>query len=147
MKNNPTNPFSRDESQTRREAAMPFQKARVVGAFSKSKDGFHTVRIKIYGDEAAYTAPVLPPTIGGAYVPKEGHDVAVAFGESDKPWVVGPWYALDRVEDGEVELPDYEPGEIVLGNESGGTIRIDNDGNIYLNSSSSGDVFIDGVAQ
>lgn len=147
-KNNPMNPYSRDETKTQRDVPMPISKAKVLSAKSHpDNDGYHTARIRIYGDEAPYDAPVLSISVGSAWIPKKDSDVAVIFGANDKPWVVGPWYAVNRVEDGEVDLPDYEPGEFVLGNESGGYIRLDNDGNIHINSSSDGSVYIDGVEQ
>lgn len=130
-KENPSNPFSNDPSQTRKDLPMPISKAKVESA-KDSTEGFHTVTIRVYGDSSPYVAPVIPFSIGSAWIPKPNTDVAVMFGANDKPWVIGPWYALDRVEDGEVSMPDYEPGEVIIGNEAG-RIKIDNDGEIYIN--------------
>jgi len=147
-KDNPMNPHTRDENQTKREVTLPFTKARVEAAGSHPEDeAYHTVRVRIYGENHSRSAPVLPPTIGGAYVPRENEDVAVIFDSSNEPWVVGPWYAIDRVENSEVEMPEYEPGEVVLGNHTGANIRIDNNGDIHLNSSDDGSVYIDGTKQ
>lgn len=147
-KKNPSNPFSRDENETQRDVPMPISKAKVESAHGHPDgNGFHTVTVRVYGDDAPYMAPVIPFTIGSAWIPKPDTDVAVLFGSNDKPWVIGPWYALDRAEDGEVEIPDYEPGEVVLGNHTGAHIRIDNEGDIHLNSSDDGDVYIDGTKQ
>lgn len=146
-KNNPSNPYTSDASHTQREVQMPIQKARVVSAKSKDERGFHTVRITVYGDNAPYDAPVLTPIIGSTWVPKEGSDVAVVFGADDKPWVVGSWYAADRVEDGNVDLPSYNPGDLRLGNESGAHVTVEADGDVRIESNSDGDVYIDGVKQ
>lgn len=147
-KNNPMNPFTRDETQTKREVSSPLGRARVEEAPSHPDgDGYHMVRIRLYGEDSVKVAPVLPPTVGGAYVPKPNTDVAVVFDARDNPWVVAPWYASDRLDRTGIKIPDYEAGEVVLGNQSGATIRIDNDGNIHLNSSDSGSVYIDGVEQ
>lgn len=107
---------------------MPVSKAKVeASAGHPDENGFHTVTIRVYGEHSSFDAPVLPLSIGSAWIPKANTDVAVMFGSSDKPFVVGPWYAIDRVEKGEVDIPDYEPGEVVIGNEEG-HIRIDNNG-------------------
>lgn len=145
-KKNISNPHSRDSNETKKDVPMPISKAKVESSYSHPDgNGFHTVGITVYGDTAPYDAPVIPMTVGSAWIPKPGTDVAVLFGADDKPWVIGPWYAVDRVEDDELDIPQYEPGEVVLGNDTGSHIRIDNDGNIHLNTSDSGDVFIDGV--
>lgn len=147
-KDNPTNPHTRDETKTQREVPMPISKAKVLSSKSHPEnDGYHTVRIQLYGDRSPTDAPVLPLTIGSAWIPKTNTDVAVIFGAVDKPWVIAPWYAIDRVENNEIDIPDYEPGELVVGNHTGGHIRIDNSGNIHLESGDDGDVYIDGVKQ
>lgn len=147
-KQNPKNPFSTDEDEIKRSVPMPVSKAKVEAAYSHpDENGFHVVKVRVYGEDAPHDAPVIPPSIGSAWIPRENTDVAVMFGQSDKPWVIGPWYAGDRVEEGEIDIPDYEPGELVLGNHTGAHIRIDNDGNVHINSSDSGDVYIDGTKQ
>lgn len=145
---NPSNPYTSDEGQTQRETSLPILKATVESADAHPDEGgFHTVKVSNYNNDSPYTAHVIPPTIGSAWVPKPGMDVAVMHGPNDKPWIVGPWYPVDRVASGEIEIPDYEPGELVLGNSSGGYFRLDNDGNIHLSSSEDGSVYIDGVEQ
>lgn len=144
-KNNPSNPYSTDSTSIQREVHPPLAKAVVDSAYSHPDDnGFHIVNIKIKGESAPQPAPVLPLTIGSAWVPKQGDPVAVMYGTGDRPWVVSPWYPTDKVDSGEIDVPSYEPGELVLGNDSGGTLRIDNDGNIHINSGDGGDVYIDG---
>jgi hypothetical protein len=146
-KDNPSNPFTRDDTKTQRDVPLPLQKARVLSAKPQSASAFHTVRIQVYGDAATFVAPVIMPMPGCSWVPPEGTDVAVLFAAENKPWVVGSWYALDRVETGDVDIPDYDPGEIRVGNASGAHVVIQNDGDVRINSGSNGDVYIDGVKQ
>ena len=130
---NPSNPYSRDPQHTSKDVQMPISKARVVSATGMPDgNGFHTVRIKVYGDETSYLAPVLTPMAGSVWIPPVGSDVAVLFTQQEKPWVIGSWYALDRVEDGDVLLPDYEVGNIRLGNHTDSHITIHNDGHISI---------------
>jgi hypothetical protein len=130
---NPTNPFTQDPNHTSKDVQMPIQKARVLSAKGHpQQNGFHTVRIRVYGDEAPYLAPVVTPMPGSVWVPKEGTDVAVMFTQSGKPWVIGSWYALDRIEDGEVDLPEYEPGDIRVGNHTGSYVTVRDNGAIKI---------------
>lgn len=133
-RNNPTNPYTRDPSHTQKDVPMPIQKAKVLDAKGMpDESGFHTVKIQVYGDDAPYIAPVVTPMFGSVWVPREGTDVAVTFGNADKPWVIGAWYPLDRAdEDGDVDLPDYEPGDLRLGNESGSHVTIHDAGAISI---------------
>jgi len=132
-RNNPSNPYTRDPAHTAKDVPLPVQKAKVMAAGDHPEDdAFHTVKIRVYGDQAPYIAPVLTPVIGSVWIPKEGQDVAVIFGDSNKPWVIGAWYPLDRVEDGEIDLPDYEEGDVRLGNESGSGVTVHNDGHISI---------------
>lgn len=148
MRKNTSNVHDRSPEDTQSDMPLPVQKARVLNANPHpDEDGFHTVTIRIYGDNAPHRAPVLMPMPGCVWVPKEGQDVAVLHGNGDKPWVIGSWYALDRVEDGEVDIPDYTPGDIRIGNESGAHVVVEDGGDVRLNSSSDGSVYIDGVQQ
>lgn len=132
-RNNPSNPYTRDRGHTKKDVPMPVTKAKVMASYDHPEgNAFHTVRVRVYGDGATYTAPVLAPMFGSVWVPKEGEDVAVIFGESDKPWVIGAWYPLDRVEDGRVDLPDYEAGDIRVGNHTGSHITVHDDGHITI---------------
>lgn len=146
-KKNPSNPFSNDDARTKRDVPPPLAKARVTSAIGSADGGFHTVTVSIYGDDSPQQAMVLPTSIGSVHVPKSGQDVAVLFASNEKPWVIAPWYAVNRVQNGEIDLPDYEPGEHVLGNDTGAEVRIDNNGDIHLNSGPNGSVYIDGVKQ
>jgi hypothetical protein len=144
MKNNPSNEFSRDEVATQRETPSPLQKARVVSVNDHpEEDGFHTVRVRVYGSpsEQVFTAPVLTPHKGDVTVPERGDDVAVMFGPNDKPWMIGFWYASDRVADGTLTLPDYEEGDRIIGNGSNSFMSISNDGTITIKTG--GDQAID----
>lgn len=143
---NPSNPFSNDPGHTRKDVPMSIQRAKVINS-RPSDERVHQVTIRVFGDEAPYEAMVIPQAIGSVWIPKENTDVAVIFGEADTPWVIGPWYAEDRVVMGEVDMPDYEPGELVLGNHTDSEIRVDNNGDIHINSGSDGDVYIDGTKQ
>jgi len=132
-RDNPSNPFTQDPNHTSKDVQMPISKARVVSAKGHpEQNGFHSVRIRVYGDESTYLAPVLMPIPGCVWVPDEGTDVAVMFNQADKPWVIGSWYALDRVEDGNVDLPDYEPGDLRLGNNTGSSVTVYQDGHIGI---------------
>lgn len=145
---NNSNPYTRDKQSIQKQVPMPIKKARVINAKGHpDRDGFHTVRIVVYGDAAPYDAPVLTPIMGSVWVPEQGTDVAVMFSDADKPWVIGSWYALDRIEDGEIDLPDYKPGDLRLGNSTGAHVTIKSNGDVRISSSSSGDVYIDGVKQ
>jgi hypothetical protein len=145
---NTTNPHDTDPNRVRKQTPLPVQKARVVDASGMPDDnGFHTVRIKVYGDDAPYDAPVITPMHGSVWVPEPDTDVAVIFAEADKPWVVGAWYAVDRIDSGEVDLPDYEPGDIRVGNSTGAHVTVTKDGNVRIESADDGDVYIDGVKQ
>lgn len=133
MKGNPSNPFTQDPQHTKRDLPMPIQKAKVMAAGDHPDDNpFHTVRIRVYGDQATYMAPVITPMFGSIWVPKAGEDVAVMFGNNDKPFVIGVWYPVDLVDSGEVDLPDYEAGDIRLGNETGSHVTVHNDGHIEI---------------
>lgn len=128
---NPTNPYTRDKNHTSKDVQMPISKARVIDANGMpEEDGFHVVRIRVYGEQSNYHAPVLTPMPGAVWVPPIGTDVAVLFTQEGKPWVIGSWYALDRHEDGDVQIPDYEPGDMRLGNQSDSHITIKSGGGI-----------------
>lgn len=132
-RSNTSNPHDSDQDVIHRQTNMSVQKARVVRSRGMPDgNGFHTVRIRIYGDEATYRAPVKTPMPGSVWIPKEDTDVAVIFSEADKPWVIGSWYAVDRVEDGEIFLPDYEPGDMRVGNDTESHVTISNDGSIKI---------------
>lgn len=132
-RNNPSNPYTRDPAHTAKDVPLPVQKAKVMADGDHPEDdAFHTVKIRVYGDDAPYIAPVITPMFGSVWIPKEGQDVAVIFGDSNKPWVIGAWYPLDRVEDGEVDLPDYVAGDIRIGNETGSHVTVHDDGHISI---------------
>lgn len=112
---------------------MPVQKAKVMASGDHPGDhAFHSVTIRVYGDDSPYVAPVITPMFGSVWVPKEGQDVAVIFGNNDKPWVIGAWYPVDRVEGDDVDLPDYQAGDIRLGNETGSHFTVHSDGHITI---------------
>lgn len=142
-RDNPSNPYTRDRNHTSKDIQMPISKARVVDARCDDCNGLHTVRIRVYGDGTSYLAPVLTPMIGSVWIPSKGDDVAVLFTQSDKPWVIGSWYALDRVEDGDVDLPSYEVGDIRLGNHSGSHVTVHEDGRISIRTAEQQRVDID----
>jgi uncharacterized protein involved in type VI secretion and phage assembly len=143
-RDNPSNPYTRDPGHTQKDIPLPVQKAKVMAAGDHPEDdAFHTVRIRVYGDQATYIAPVITPMFGSVWVPKEGEDVAVIFGNSDKPWVIGAWYPLDRVEDGNVDLPEYEAGDMRVGNESGSHVTVHNDGHITVQTPGTEKIDID----
>ena len=144
---NPSNPYSSDANHTSKEVQMPISKARVVDVKDSVDNGFHTVRIKVYGDGTSYVAPVITPVIGSVVVPKKGDDVAVVFDSADDAWVIGSWYAVDRVDNDDINLPEYEEGDVRIGNDSGSHITIKNNGDILIDSNNNSDVIIDGVVQ
>lgn len=147
-KGNPTNPHVQDVEAVRHAAPMPVQRAVVTSVDGRSggEGAVHTAIIRVYGDPSPYQAVVLTDSRGDVNVPTEGDDVAVAFGPNEKPFIVGYWYADDKVRDGRVDLPDYEPGDRVIGHPKNSSyIRIDKDGDIHINSE--GDVFINGTKQ
>lgn len=132
-RDNPTNPFTQDPQHTSKDVQMPISKARVMASKGMPDgNGYHSVRIRVYGDQSTYVAPVVTPMPGSVWVPKEGTDVAVLFDTSDKPWVIGAWYAFDRVEDGDVFMPDYEPGDIRIGNHTESHVTVHDDGHISV---------------
>lgn len=146
-RDNPSNPYTQDPQHTLKDVPMPVQKARVMKATGMPDgDGFHTVKVRVYGDEAPCQAPVVAPMFGSVWVPKEGEDVAVIFGNADKPWVIGAWYPLDRVENDEVDLPAYTPGDIRLGNESGAHVTVGDDGSINIVAADGQEVNIGGIS-
>jgi len=141
---NPTNPFTRDANHTSKDVQMPIQKARVLSSKGHpEQNGFHTARIRVYGDEAPYLAPVITPMPGSVWVPKAGTDVAVVFTQSGKPWIIGSWYALDRIEDGEVDLPAYNPGDMRVGNHTGSHVTVRDSGTIKIETGGSEPINID----
>lgn len=136
-KKNPSNPFSRDEVETQRDMPTPVQKAKVVSVEDHpDESGFHTVRIRVYGepDSQYFRAPVVAPHKGDVTVPERGDDVLVMFGPNDKPWVIGFWYALDRAQDDldTIDVPEYDEGDRIIGNGSGSYIAIRDDGSIEI---------------
>lgn len=136
-KNNPSNPFSRDEVATQREMPTPVQKAKVVGVEDHpDENGYHTVRIRVYGepDSQYFRAPVVVPHKGDVTIPERGDDVLVMFGPNDKPWIIGFWYALDRAQDDldTIEVPEYDEGDRIIGNGSGSFVKIAEDGHIEI---------------
>lgn len=134
-KENATNPHTTNSSEVSRISSMPVQRATVVGVSGhQSADAsFHTARIRIYGDPSPYMATVLTPSRGDVAIPTEGDDVAVVFGESGQPFIIGYWYAADKVEDGTVDLPHYEPGERIIGTPHNDShIAIREDGTIEI---------------
>lgn len=142
-KQNPSNPFSRDPNQTKKDVPMPFKKAKVIDVKGRDENGFHVARVRVYGDRAPYDAPVLSPMEGCVWVPEKDSDVIVLFTDEDKPVVIGQWYAVDRVEEGDVDLPPYEPGDIRLGNSTGSHVTVENDGSIEIQTTGYEPVDID----
>jgi hypothetical protein len=140
-KHNPSNPFSNNEEQTRRSVAPPIAKAKVVNAYGTddTDSGYHTVRVRVYGENSAFQAPVLTSMRGSAELPPVGSDVAVAYGPNEKPWVIGYWYPGD----GE-EPPDHKPGERVIGNALNDSyIKMSADGSIDIVTEGNKEVNID----
>lgn len=147
-RSNTSNPYDADPDVFHKETNMSVQKARVEDVNGMPDgQGFHTVTIRVYGDETPYVAPVIMPMVGSVWVPPSGSDVAVIFSDSDKPWVIGSWYAVDRVDSGNIDIPDYEPGDIRFGNDTGAHVTIKENGDVLIESSTDGDTYIDGVKQ
>jgi hypothetical protein len=143
-KDNALNPKSRDPNETKNDLPRGLTKARVLHVPSHSdEDGFHTVRIKLYGTGEVFDANVLMPMAGCVWIPEEGNDVVVLFAEGGRPWVIGSWYAQDRVREGAIDLPSYENGDIRLGNGSGSYLEIGRDGYITLRTEDDQSVDID----
>lgn len=143
-RNNPSNPYTKEPNHTSKDVQMPIAKAKVVSVKGHpEQNGFHSARIKIYGDESTHLAPVLAPAPGSVWVPSKGTDVAVLFSQNDKPWVVGSWYALDRIEEGTVDLPAYRPGDIRMGNETGAHMTAHHDGSVSIKTPENQPVNID----
>jgi hypothetical protein len=141
---NTSNPHDADPDVFHKETNMSVQKARVMAVNGMPDDnGFHTVRIEVYGDDAPYTAPVITPMYGCVWVPEAGTDVAVIFSEADKPWVIGSWYAVDRVDENDIDIPDYEPGDIRIGNRSGSHVTVKKNGSIQVRTAEQQIVNID----
>jgi hypothetical protein len=74
------------------------------------------------------------------WLPEEGDDVAVLFSKEGKPWVVGSWYAADRLESGNVELPEYEEGDLRVGNSAGSHVTLKSNGDVEIEAA--GEVYI-----
>lgn len=132
---NPKNPHSTDEDAVQHAAPIPVLQARVESVDSHTGDQapYHTATIRVYGDPSPYQATVVTPSRGDVNVPVEGEDVAVAFGPSGQPYIVGSWYAADKVSDGRVNLPDYEPGERIIGTPHNSSyIKIEKSGRIEM---------------
>jgi hypothetical protein len=141
---NPSNPYTADDNHTSKRVQMPVSKAEVLESYGMPDgNGFHTARISVYGDETSFVAPVITPMIGSVWVPKEDDDVAVIFNRSGEAFIIGSWYALDRVDSGDIDLPDYEIGDLRLGNESGSHVTINNDGSIKIQTSETQPINID----
>lgn len=146
-KDNPSNPHTSDPNHTSRDVQMPLSRAKVVNVGASDEDGFHTARIRVYGEGGSYIAPVITPMIGSVMVPQKGDDVAVLFDAGDNAWIIGSWYAIDRVDNGDIDLPDYNVGDLRIGNDSGSHVTIKADGDVIIESNSDSDVIIDGVVQ
>jgi len=146
---NPSNPHTRDPEATRRDMPKAITKAKVLGAKEHpSEQGYHVVTVQeIYDDKSVHEAAVITPMFGSVWVPPKGTTVALMFGPSDKPWVIGSYYPIDRVEEGNVDLPAYEAGDIRIGNKSGSHITITKSGDIEITTNDNSDVYIDGVKQ
>jgi len=143
-KNNPINPESRDENRTKADIPRGLTKARVLSTPSHPDElGYHTVTVQVYNSGEVFDANVLMPMAGCVWVPSEGNDVQVLFNEGGSPWVIGSWYAKNRVQDGDVELFDYEDGTIRLGNETGSRIEVRPNGDIELITTGNRPVGID----
>lgn len=133
-----TNPHKTNPSDIRRHTSLPPARAKVVSADGHPEDdGYHTIEIRIYGDDVTYRAPVMASLRGSTRIPSEDDDVLVVFAAADKPWVIGSWYPGNRVVDGEIDLPEYEPGERVIGTpHTTSNIYLDEDGNITIETES-----------
>jgi len=131
---NPMNPYTNDEEETRRAVAPPIAKAKVVEVYPTDEEsgdlGYHTVRVRVYGEDSTFQAPVLTPMFGDANLPPVDTDVAVAYGPNEKPWVVGAWYRANG--DGP---PDHQAGERIIGHPlTGSSIKFDANGDIVLDA-------------
>lgn len=140
---NPSNPYTRDSEHTSKDVQLPISKARVLSVSDSSENGSHTIEISVYNTNTKEQAPVLMPTQGCVWLPKEGDDVAVMFSKEGKPWVIGSWYAADRLNSGNVNLPEYEQGDLRLGNATGSHVTINNDGSIRIETDGTQPVNID----
>lgn len=128
---NPMNPHTQNEEEIEAIVEPPVAKAEVVQAarHDDKVKGFHSVRVRVYGETSTFLAPILTMMQGDAHVPPVGSDVAVMYGPNEKPWVVGYWYATD----GDAEPPDYMPGERIIGSPlSESFIKIAADGHIEI---------------
>ena len=132
VKKNPSNPYSEDEGETKQNSPLPISKARVETVNPKDNGGRHTAFVREYGSRSPKLATVLSPAYGDVSLPEEGSDVAIMYGNKDKPWIIGHWYALDRVESEELDLPDYEEGDRIVSNGTRQELHITNDGKIQL---------------
>jgi hypothetical protein len=146
-RNNPSNPHTRESEHTAKDVQQAITKARVKDVNTSAEGGVHTVRVQPYGTNSSFIAPVLMPVQGCVWLPEQGTDVAVMFTKENKPWVIGSWYASDRINAGNVELPDYEEGDLRLGNSTGSHVTIKSDGDIIIDSADDSDVIINGVVQ
>lgn len=146
-KNNPMNPHSQDEQAIQRHAPLAVMRATVTDAFPKQDDEsgpYHRVTVRVYGDPSPHEATVLAPSRGDVNVPTVGDDVAVAFGPNEKPFIIGYWYPANKVQDGRVDLPDYEPGERIIGTPHNTSfISISKDGTITIKTEDDAPVNID----
>lgn len=145
-KSNPTNPHATNDADVEHVAPMPVQRATVeaVGSYDGERGATHTARIRVYGDPSPYEATVLSPSRGDVNIPTEGDDVAVVFGANEQPFIIGFWYAANKVDDGRVNLPEYEPGERVIGTPLNNSyFRIDKDGTITIRSDGAAAINID----
>lgn len=119
MKGNTTNEHDTNDGEVAAKMPLPIQRCRVTAARDSQDDGLHRVSVRPYGGSSAEEAVVLTPMIGSVTVPEQGDDVLVIYGEDDTPFVLGAWYALDRLVDGDLPLPDYDAGDLVLGTKNG----------------------------
>jgi len=131
-RNNPSNPYTRESEHTAKDVQQAITKARVKDVNTSAEGGVHTVRVQPYGTNSSFIAPVLMPVQGCVWLPEQGTDVALMFTKENKPWVIGSWYASDRINAGNVELPDYEEGDLRLGNSTGSNITVESDGTINI---------------
>lgn len=133
-KDNPMNPHKQTDEQVRHAVQPPVAKAEVVQARPHDRDdpnqkGYHTARIRVYGEESTQLAPVLTSMVGDAYVPTVNSDVAVMYGPNEKPWIVGSWYPVDE----DREPPNYQPGERIIGHpDTGSYFKIAKDGHLEI---------------
>lgn len=138
MSNN-SNPQDVDSRQVKQKGYSNFvERATVVDVLPE----IHSVRVNIRNNNAPIVAPVLTPTYGCQFLPKEGERVTLLYITDNIPLALGGVYLLD----GEAP-PNKAAGDIVLGNGSGGSITITDSGDVKIESSDDGDVYIDGVKQ